>query len=215
MTWLPSPHVTMFSQWMIALSPTHWARSPLTPLLTLPPPPPPVHLFFPSPCCQSPAIPSKEYTSYCDDPVCLHPGKKKTKKTTTQKTAAVKQHRLCDTPLTCLCLTDEEKKRLVFCMVPVKCVSNVKTPVDWTRTKQESKVVLWCSNIPPVRLLSRKLHWMFWLKTLCECCWFQSYGFAEQWRDVLILFTFEHKQNKDFTHSHYFLLWNLSRVMWI
>lgn len=32
-----------------------------------------------SSCCQSPAIPSKDYTSYCDDPVCLSPGKPTTK----------------------------------------------------------------------------------------------------------------------------------------
>lgn len=46
-----------------------------------PPPPhpplPPTSHLLPSPCCQSPAISSKEYTSYCDDPVCLSPGKTK------------------------------------------------------------------------------------------------------------------------------------------
>lgn len=38
------------------------------------------HPFTSSPSsrCQSPAIPSKEYTSYCDDPVCLSTGKNKT-----------------------------------------------------------------------------------------------------------------------------------------
>lgn len=35
----------------------------------------------PSSCRQSPAIPSKDYTSYCDDPVCLSPGKRKTNTT--------------------------------------------------------------------------------------------------------------------------------------
>lgn len=105
----PSPHVTMlFSQWMIALSHTHWARSPLTPLLTLPPPPP-LHLFFPSPCCQSPAIPSKEYTSYCDDPVCLHPGKQKKTKQLQLTTLNV-----CQTANVLVFDGREEKKSIIF-----------------------------------------------------------------------------------------------------
>lgn len=101
---------------------------------------------------------------------------KNKKETTTQKTAAVKQHRLCDTPLTCLCLTDEEKKKsLVFCMVSVKCVSNVKTPVDWTRTNQESKVVLCSTRETSVQeatldVLAKNTVWMLLIPVI-RVCW--------------------------------------------
>lgn len=37
--------------------------------------PPSLHFFLNPSCRQSPAIPSKDYTSYCDDPMCLSPGK--------------------------------------------------------------------------------------------------------------------------------------------
>lgn len=51
-------------------------RSPVTPLLTLPLSP--LHLFSHCHVVNHPPSPSPEYTSHCDDPVCLHPGKKHT-----------------------------------------------------------------------------------------------------------------------------------------
>lgn len=191
----------MFSQWMIALSPTHWARSPLTPLLTLPPPPPPVHLFFPSPCCQSPAIPSKEHTSYCDDPVCLHPGKNKKQKrnnnpkNSRSKTASIVWHTAN------MFVFDRwgKKKVLFFAWCPSSVCPMLK-PL-WTEPGQ-IKNQKWY-YVPPVKLLSRKLHWMFWLKHCVnaansshkgllsseEMCWFCSHLNTNKTKTSLVLTT--------------------------
>lgn len=96
---------------------THPAHSFLTPL---PHSPSLRHLFTPSSisiAVNHPAIPSKEYTSYCDDPVCLHPG----------KNSHSKRRRRCDAPLTrCVWQTKNKKSRWKHdpCRV---CVQRFKT----------------------------------------------------------------------------------------
>lgn len=75
---------------------------------------------FPSSRRPSPAIPSKEYTSYCDDPVCLPPGKT----TSTRAPLTVKPHRLFfPLTLTKTCLWKKQCKYSAACWACVQFYS--------------------------------------------------------------------------------------------